>query len=81
MQARDKECRMELDGVVRGLERDLGIITIVEEEQGQPASQPGPRAHSEQPAPGGKPQKGQNRLDKKLLIDIEENMSKEMEKD
>ena len=60
MQARDKERRVELDAVVWGLERALDIVTIVEEEQGQPAPHPVPRVHSEQPSPGGKPQKGQN---------------------
>ena len=81
MQARDKECRLELDGVVWGLERALDIVNIVEEEQGQPAPLPVPRANSEQPSPGGKPQKGQNKVDEKLLIDGEENMSEEIEED
>ena len=72
---------MELDGVVWGLERALGIINIAQEEQGQPVSHPIPRAHSEQPSPRGKLQKGQNKVDEKLLIDGEESMSKEIEED
>ena len=81
MQARDEERRVELDGVVWGLERALDIVNIVEEEQGQPAPHPVPRVHSEQPSPGGKPQKCQNKVDEKLLIDREENMSEEIEDD
>ena len=81
IQAREEERYLELDGVVEGLERALVIINIAEEEQGQPASHPGPRAHSEQPSPGRKPQKGQNKVDDKLLIDGEGNMSEEIEED
>ena len=58
MQAREEELRLELVGVVWGLERALDIINIVDKEQGQPASHPVQRAHSEKPSPGGKPQKG-----------------------
>ena len=47
MLARDEERHLELIGVVWGLERALGIINIAEEEQGQPAPHPGPRAHLE----------------------------------
>ena len=79
MQARDEERRVELDGVVLGLERALDIVNIVEEEQGQPAPHPLPRVHSEQPDPGREPQKGQNKEDEKLLIDGGDEMSEEME--
>ena len=79
MQARDEERRLELDGVVWGLERALGVINTAKEEQGQPASHPVPRAIPEQPSPRGKPQKGQKKVDKKLLIGGEESMSKKIE--
>ena len=81
MQARDEERRLALDGVVWGLERALDIINIVEEKQGQPASHPVPRAHSEQPSQGGKIQKSQNKVDKKLPINREEKMSEKIDED
>ena len=80
MQARDKERRLELDGVVYGLERALDIVNIVEEEQVQPAPHPLPKAHSKQPSPGGKPRKARI-VDEKLLIDGDKNMSEEIEED
>ena len=81
MQSRDEERRLELDGVVWGLERALDLIEIAEEKQGQPAPHPLPRVHSEQPDPRREPQKGQNKEDEKLLIDGGDDMSEEMEDD
>ena len=57
MLSRDEERRLELDGVVWGLERALDLIDIAEEEQGQPAPLPCPGSTQSSQPPEENPRK------------------------